>query len=302
MSDQQYLGERSVATAQPPRPRALFIGILYTGTSSALHGCSNDQHALYKYVKQLAPNVETKYLTDDTHSTIAVDGAPTRANILTALRWLREGACAESRLWCSYSGHGAWMHDRSHDELDGRDETIVPVDYTRAGQISDDLLRAELVDPLPAGARLTCIFDCCHSGTVLDLRHNYTDESTFVGPGNVRYQKKYVPALWKRAIVYTQNPRDRESNADVLMISGCRDTQTSADAYEGGAYVGALTYAFLRFADPESKHARSDANERTPANLLADMNAWMKIRNYDQRPQLSCGRTTDVDKPWDAFA
>lgn len=291
----------ATAPKTAPKARALFIGILYTGTAHALQGCSNDQHHLYDYVKRLAPDVETRVLSDDAHSAIPVDGAPTRANILAALHWLRDGACAESRLWCSYSGHGAWMHDRSGDETDRRDETIVPVDYERAGQISDDQLRAELVEPLPAGARLTCVFDCCHSGTVLDLRHNYVDESAFVGRGHVRYQKKYDPAQWRRKLVYTQNPKDAETRADVLMFSGCRDTQTSADAYEGGAYTGALTYAFLRFADPTSKHVRAAEAERTPGNLLADMNAWMKIRNYDQRPQLSFGRVTDVDAPWRAF-
>ena len=31
-----------------------------------------------------------------------------------------------------------------------------------------------LVKNLPNGARLTCIFDCCRSGTMLDLPLSYT--------------------------------------------------------------------------------------------------------------------------------
>ena len=30
-----------------------------------------------------------------------------------------------------------------------------------------------LVKPLPAGCRLTALFDCCHSGSVLDLPYEY---------------------------------------------------------------------------------------------------------------------------------
>jgi hypothetical protein len=45
----------------------------------------------------------------------------------------------------------------------------VPVDYESAGQIRDDDLFSALIAPMPAGVILTCIMDCCHSGTVLDL-------------------------------------------------------------------------------------------------------------------------------------
>jgi hypothetical protein len=38
------------------------------------------------------------------------------------------------------SGHGDQVQDRNGDEDDGYDETILPVDYSRAGQIVDDVL------------------------------------------------------------------------------------------------------------------------------------------------------------------
>jgi hypothetical protein len=59
------------------------------------------------------------------------------------------------------------------DEADGYDETICPVDYQQAGMISDDELHAILCRNLPAGCRLTAIFDCCHSGSALDLPFTY---------------------------------------------------------------------------------------------------------------------------------
>lgn len=64
--------------------------------------------------------------------------------------------------------------DTSGDEDDGMDETLIPVDFQSSGQIIDDDLFAELVRPLSKGVLMTCLFDCCHSGTVLDLPYIFT--------------------------------------------------------------------------------------------------------------------------------
>ena len=52
---------------------------------------------------------------------------------------------------------------------DGYDETLIPVDFETAGEIRDDDLYKCLVAPMKKGVTVTCVFDCCHSGTVLDL-------------------------------------------------------------------------------------------------------------------------------------
>lgn len=62
-------------------------------------------------------------------------------------------------------------------EDDGYDETLVPLDYASAGQIRDDDLFKKLVCAMPEGVTMTCVFDCCHSGTVLDLPY------VFIGDG-----------------------------------------------------------------------------------------------------------------------
>jgi len=71
------------------------------------------------------------------------------------------------------SGHGGKLRDNDGDEADGYDETLIPVDYARAGQIRDDDLLRNLVVPMASGVFATCVMDCCHSGTVLDLPFNY---------------------------------------------------------------------------------------------------------------------------------
>ncbi|KAJ3202426.1 Ca(2+)-dependent cysteine protease [Dinochytrium kinnereticum] len=53
------------------------------------------------------------------------------------------------------------------------DESIIPLDYEETGEILDDDIFRIAVTPLPKGTRLTAIFDCCHSGSVMDLQYSY---------------------------------------------------------------------------------------------------------------------------------
>ena len=48
-------------------------------------------------------------------------------------------------------------------------QTLIPVDFKRAGQIIDDDLYKHLVKRMPADVNVTVLMDCCHSGTALDL-------------------------------------------------------------------------------------------------------------------------------------
>ena len=63
------------------------------------------------------------------------------------------GAQPNDSLFLHYSGHGGQAKDHDSDEVDGYDETILPVDYKSAGQIVDDEMNAMLVQQLPRGVR-----------------------------------------------------------------------------------------------------------------------------------------------------
>lgn len=99
--------------------------------------------------------------------------APTYENIIAAFRKLvaetEGGDCA----FFHYSGHGGRLKDDNDEEEDGYDETLIPVDYQSAGQIRDDTVFAELVGRMPEGSTLTCLMDCCHSGSVMDLPYTF---------------------------------------------------------------------------------------------------------------------------------
>ncbi len=200
---------------------------------------------------------------------------PTRRNIIDALlKLVMSGA---NRLFFHYSGHGSWEYDTNKDERDRRDESIVPLDYRRAGMITDDQLRGLLTFMKPT-SRLSIILDCCHSGTGMDLVYNLKNTYRWVrvrrGRRIVRVRKKI--RLMQRDRHYHNTP------GPVVMLSGCRDKQYSADAYEEGEYQGAMTFCLLQVLE---------ANLRcTWAQLIAKVQYLLRSNGYKQIPNLTSGR------------
>ena len=167
------------------RTKALFIGINYVGHNPGeLRGCHNDVEKMKRFViKQGYDESSMKVLMDDGKST-----PPTKQEILTALKWLVQGAKDGDSLFFHYSGHGTQVPDLNGDEKDGKDEAMVPLDYQKfpgaQGMIIDDDLLKELVVPLPEGVLLTAVMDCCHSGSILDLPYEFTASDTNMQAGS----------------------------------------------------------------------------------------------------------------------
>ncbi|THH33229.1 hypothetical protein EUX98_g994 [Antrodiella citrinella] len=143
------------------------------------------------------------------------------------------------------SGHGGQTKDLDGDEDDGEDEVIYPVDFQQAGHIVDDLIHDIVVKPLPPGCRLTAIFDSCHSGSALDLPYIYSTEG-----------KLKEPNLAAEAGQGLLSAISAYSRGDMISWSGCKDSQTSADAFEAGKAAGAMSFAFMSAlkAKPEQSY------------------------------------------------
>lgn len=155
--------------------RAVLVGINYVGSAAELSGCHNDVFNIKEYLMD-AHGFEEENIT------ILVDDGehtdPTRENITDAYNKLVSECEAGDAVFCHYSGHGGQLRDDDYgEEDDGFDETLIPVDYIDAGQIRDDELFTTLVRPMPAGVTMTCLMDCCHSGTVLDLPYQFRADS-----------------------------------------------------------------------------------------------------------------------------
>ncbi|KAH9960607.1 caspase domain-containing protein [Russula dissimulans] len=241
------------------RRKALCVGINYTGQQNPLSGCVNDANDIHQFLieQYRYPHSNIILLTDDNpdpHS------KPTRENLLNSMRWLVEDSHADDALFVHYSGHGGRVRDMHGDALDGFDDVIFPLDYKTTGIITDDILHNTLVKPLPAGCRLTAVFDSCHSGSILDLLCEFHSDG----------QLKSCP-------VSPAFRQSRDTPADVICISGCKDSQTSADITQGGTAVGAMSYALLRVLKSNP--------QITYIDLLRGVRQLLK--KYNQKPQLS---------------
>ncbi|ODQ64054.1 hypothetical protein NADFUDRAFT_67409 [Nadsonia fulvescens var. elongata DSM 6958] len=287
------------------RRKALLIGINYTGSANALRGCINDVQNISNFLKQCygySPD-DMVILTDDQANPRS---QPTKANILSAMQWLVANARPNDSLFFHFSGHGGQTKDYDGDEDDGYDETIYPVDFRTAGQIVDDQMHDIMVRSLPPGCRLTALFDSCHSGTVLDLQFAYSTKGVLkensklkgTGMGLMSAVSSYssgdiggVLSSLTGVVKQTVGPgggvrQSKVSTSDVISISGCKDSQTSADAYEAGTATGAMSYAFISVL--------SNQREQSYLSLLQNMRNAL-YGKYSQKPQLSASHPIDVN-------
>jgi len=292
--------------------KALLIGINYFGQQGELRGCINDANNVRKFLIErfgYKPS-DIVMLLDDSKDPM---GKPTRDNIIRGMQWLVAGARTNDSLFFHYSGHGGQIKDTDGDEYDGYDEVIYPVDFKKhpgdQGVIVDDRMHEIMVRPLPAGCRLTAIFDSCHSGSALDLPYVYSTEGKIKEP-NLKleagkdaigiakaYFAKDMRGVFEGAgslfqKVAGQNSKaqqkarkTRTSPADVISWSGCKDEQTSADAYEAGTATGAMSYAFIT--------SLSRQPNQTYQELLVSIREILRAK-YEQKPQLSCSHPMDT--------
>jgi len=159
------------------RRRAVLIGINYVGQDGELSGCHNDVLNIQQYLLNVLgfEEQDMEVLMDDGRNV-----EPTRANIESAFGDIVRKSQPGDTVWIHYSGHGGRVEDQDGDEEDGFDETLIPVDFQQAGQIRDDDLLAYLVKPMAQGVTMTCLMDCCHSGTVLDLPYRFVADGDHV--------------------------------------------------------------------------------------------------------------------------
>ena len=273
--------------------RALLIGInKYLIPGADLRGCVND-------VKDLSAALVQFYGFKKKDITVLVDGAATQKAMENGISSLVRGAKKGDVLVLHYSGHGSNVPDdaENRDEADGRDEILCPADLNWDKPLRDDWLR-KTFDKLPAGVSFTIIMDCCHSGT----------NTRAIEPPDVKVKQRYLPSPWGLAAAETgrslprankpllrssRSPRKAKDivNAELpeLLITGCRDTQTSADAFINGRYNGALTFALV-------EAIRKTKGRLTYRQLHDRAAEVLKARKFEQVPQLE-GKTSRFDAP-----
>ena len=83
--------------------------------------------------------------------------------------------------------------------------------------------------------------------------------------------------------------KTRSTDADVIMFSGCKDSQTSADAHIDGEATGAMSYALI-------KTLKANKN-MDYTNLLREMRQVLS-GEYSQVPMLSAGKKLILEHPF----
>lgn len=194
------------------------------------------------------------------------------------MRWLTNNAEPGDEMFLHYSGHGGQRPDRTGDESDGKDETLLPCDFEIAGQITDDDLFEVLVQDLPKGCKLWVILDCCHSGTALDLKFKMqiSPDGRTATCQKTRSRMKYGAKV-------------QRTQAEVLMLSGCKDSQTSADVQAGSLgttkAAGAMTTALRHALTPTI----------SCQDLLERMRSYLRSNQFAQVPQMSSEQFLQMD-------
>ena len=241
-----------------PNKKALLIGCNYTGTQHKLNGCIND-------VNNIRDRLSKKYLFEDiTTMTDKTEVKPTKNNIVEGLKNLLSNNNPGDILFFSFSGHGTNTIDTSGDEKDGRDEMLVPLDMDC---ISDDEIKSIIQTHLNKDVTLFALIDCCHSGSILDLRYQYSNNDSDNTISN--------------------NQGNYNTIGNVIMVSGCMDKQTSADAYISSNFQGAMTWSFLKTIKENSSICWRD--------LIVNMRSLLKKSKYTQIPMLSSGNELDLN-------
>jgi len=227
--------------------RALLIGINYINTPNQLQGC------IYDVIEMKSVLIDAYGFNPNNIITLRDDdpaNMPTRKRILQEIQAL---VANTGPLFLHYSGHGTQVSNTTGTEADGLDECIVPCDYLSAGYITDDQLNTSIKGLKGVGIAL---FDCCRSGTILDL------PSTGIDSNNLSL------------------------NQGFYCFSGCLDSQdsyesiTSTQGSGTGLPQGAATMAFI-------STVRTLNYYPTISKLINAMAANLKQGGYSQTPQLT---------------
>lgn len=255
-----------------PIKKALLVGInKYPPEMAAdLKGCIND-------VENMHNLLTTKFGFDSENIRTVINERATKQGILDRLKWLLDDTKAGDELVFHYSGHGSQVRDRNGDELDDHlDEILCPYDLDWDDPLTDDDL-AILFKQLPNGVYLTMICDACHSGTMTRSVANLSlsaQNKSILPPFDIRLR-----SMNKTLLKNTMGKKDNKGSQRHVLMSGCKDNQTSSDAFIDGKYQGAFTWALTRSIRENPYCTWSDIHKLT-VNLLSTY-------NYNQIPQIS---------------
>ncbi len=241
--------------------KALLCGLKYSGTPYALSGTVNDVEMIRKILidRYNYSNENIKISLDNEVKTLTKDDF-----LSDFTNFISNGEAGDTLLFY-YSGHGTYTTDINYDEIDSRDEAIITGDLK---YIIDDDLKTIIQKCLKKDVKLIALFDCCFSGSVLDLKYQYLDNT--------------------RNNYNTINPRNQETLGDVIMISGTSDNQTTSSAISNDGFIRGGLSLSLRIALEENTNI-------SWYQLITKMRKLLNGSKFVQIPQLSSGKQFNIN-------
>jgi hypothetical protein len=255
-----------VANVIVGKSKAVLFGINYNNSPDAkLRGCINDVNNIASLLRSKMHFNEVTTYTDEFS-----DAPVTKRNILNVLKELAEQCRTEelTRVWIHFSGHGSQVRDTNHDEIDGLDECFIASDYRIGGIITDDEFNMYFRS-FPTSTQIICVFDCCHSGSMLDLKYSYKCNDNM--------------NVYQTSDMRSQSGGSNEMKHNIIMLSGCEDDQTSADAYNvmnRRTFTGALSSCLIQTL------SSFDMNISL-FKIVESLHKMLKEKNFTQKPVLS---------------
>lgn len=207
---------------------------------------------------------------------VLLDKMATRKNILEGLQWLSANPVDEA--YFAISGHGTRVPDLDGDEKETEfDQAILPYDYLKEGLILDDDL-GFIYSTFAPQTRLIVHQDTCFSarsdrGRFFDLKEKIWNDRRPRSVDGLKIPRSAIRRKgdWLRPVL----PRKH----NLILISGCRDFETAADAYLDGKYQGAMTYAVLS--------AIRDQGASASYNQIVDAaRTLLREKGFPQVPQI----------------
>jgi metacaspase-1 len=211
----------------------------YEGWKGELNACEADANDMADIARAQKFKVQTLLTKRATRSAVL-------AGMARAAKALKAGDI----FLLSYSGHGGQVPDRNSDEADQQDETWCLYD----GELIDDEIYTAL-GRFKRGVRVLAFSDSCHSGTsIKEMFYAARAAATGTSAPKVRYRNmpSSVALRTYRAhrAMYDKLQKSVKSNAEqtvqasAILISGCQDSQLSADGDFNGLFTANLLRAW----------------------------------------------------------
>lgn len=230
---------------------ALLFGINnYPGGENDLNGCIND----IDLAEQRLQGFQIRKFQDS---------QVTIKNFIEQVKYAILHSLQGDVIYIHYSGHGTYVEDIHGDEVDGYDEAL----YLYDGALIDDELN-KVLQLIPEGVTVVLLLDSCFSGSATRNPHKV----------------RFMPPKFERK-EHLRIKRGIYENMKWIVLSGCGENQTSADAFINGKYHGAFTFYAMNTL----------VGTMTYKTWHEKIREFLPSRDFDQAPTLE-GDETLINK------